>query len=78
MLHTVVGNLNGNTAPSGRKFRSPNFTFTHYEPMALPCSCHKNVILHDFMLTFKQPGWYLNFSEWFMKNVLFEQKKKKL
>jgi len=26
-------------------------------------------------LTFKQPGWYLNFISWFFKNVLFEQKK---
>jgi hypothetical protein len=23
--------------------------------------------------TFKQPGWYLNVSTWFLKNVLFEQ-----
>lgn len=29
-------------------------------------------------LTSKQPGWYLNFISWFMKNVLFEQKKIRL
>jgi hypothetical protein len=29
-------------------------------------------------LTFNQCGWYLNFSTWFMKNALFEQKKIKL
>ena len=26
---------------------------------------------HLFALTFKQPGWYLNSSAWFMKQVLF-------
>jgi len=26
-------------------------------------------------LTFKQLGWYLNSSAWFMKHILFEQKK---
>jgi hypothetical protein len=26
-------------------------------------------------LTFKQWGWYLNFSAWFMEKVLFEDKK---
>jgi len=26
-------------------------------------------------LTFKFPGWCLNFSTWFMKTVLFEHKK---
>ena len=25
-----------------------------------------------FIVTFKQCGWYLNFSVWFVKNVLFE------
>jgi hypothetical protein len=29
-------------------------------------------------LTFKRPGWYVNFSAWFMINILFEQKKIKL
>jgi hypothetical protein len=29
-------------------------------------------------LTFNRTGWYLNFSTWFMKNVLFEEKKEKL
>jgi hypothetical protein len=33
----------------------------------------KVVTVHDG-LTFKQLGWYLNFSAWFMENVLFEQK----
>jgi len=28
--------------------------------------------------TFKQPGWYLNFRTWFMKNVLLELKKDKI
>jgi hypothetical protein len=37
------------------------------------CVCHSSS-----HLTFKQPGWYLNCSLWFMKNVLFEQKKIKL
>jgi len=27
------------------------------------------------MLTFKQPGWYLNASAWFTENVLLEQNK---
>ena len=27
-----------------------------------------------FILTFKWPGWYLHFSTWFVKNILFEQK----
>jgi hypothetical protein len=31
------------------------------------------------ILTFNQPGWYLNFSTWFMKNALsFVEKKIKL
>ena len=28
-------------------------------------------------LTFKRPGWYVNFSAWSAKKVLFEQKKVK-
>jgi hypothetical protein len=31
-----------------------------------------------FCLTFKQLGWYLNFYALFIKNILFEQKKKKI
>jgi hypothetical protein len=30
------------------------------------------------VLTYNQPGWHLNFSTWFMKNLLFEEKKIKL
>jgi hypothetical protein len=30
---------------------------------------------HTVTLTFKWLGWYLNFSMWFMKSVLFEPKK---
>jgi hypothetical protein len=29
-------------------------------------------------LTFKQQGWYLNFSIWFKENVFFEQEKTKI
>jgi len=27
------------------------------------------------ILTFNRPGWYLNLSTWFKKNILFEEKK---
>jgi hypothetical protein len=31
---------------------------------------------HIFMMhTFKKLGWYLHFGAWFMKNILFDQKK---
>jgi hypothetical protein len=42
----------------------PLFLLYHYKHLLFSCG-----------LTFKQPGWYLNFSAWFMQNVLFEQKK---
>jgi hypothetical protein len=31
----------------------------------------------ETVVTLKQTGWYLNFSAWFMNNILFVQKKKK-
>jgi len=33
---------------------------------------------HYASLTFQQPSWYLNCNAWFMKNLLFEQKNKKI
>jgi hypothetical protein len=40
---------------------------------------HASTPPHTFMThTFKRLGWNLHFSAWFMKNVLYEQKKIKL
>jgi len=36
------------------------------------------IIRTTHILTFKWLGWYLNFSKWYIKNVLFEQNELKL
>ena len=43
----------------------------------IPASLHFRLssLLYLTTLTSKWPGWYLNFSTWFTKNILFEQKK---
>jgi hypothetical protein len=52
------------------------YQLNHYVPFLIQKQ-HKFQPL-PLTVTFKQPGWYSNFSTQFMKNVLLELKKIKL
>ena len=41
-------------------------------------ACKFKKVITCITLTIKRWGWFLNFTIWFMKNVLFEQKKYKI
>jgi hypothetical protein len=61
---------------SERAVKEPNMGTAHYSETLYSSLCLSVFIFNiSTYLTFKRPGWYLNFNARFMRNILFEQKK---